>query len=69
MELTPSEPKAIWLDRFATRLGALLPALGPDEAWRWAEATFDDAADLDACEAAEIFAMELPPADVGAPGS
>jgi len=67
MDLTPSLPRATWLDRFAMRLGALLPDLDPETAWRYAEATFDDAADLEPDEAAEIFAADLPPASVGCP--
>lgn len=59
--------KPLWLDRFASRIGALLPSVGAGEAWRYAEATFDDAKDLTPEEAAEIFAKELPPLDAGAP--
>jgi len=68
MELKPSVPRHLWLDRFATRLGVLLCGVTPADAWRYAEDTFDDAADLPPKEAATIFAEELPPLDVGAPG-
>jgi len=68
MELTPSMPRDLWLDRFATRAGELIPAATPAEIWAHAEAVFPEAADLQPEEAAEIFALELPPDDPGAPG-
>lgn len=68
MDLTPNQPRPLWLDRFATRLGALVPGIQADTAYRYATDTFEDAADLAPEEAAAIFAAELPPGDVGAPG-
>lgn len=68
MDLTPSVPEPAWLDRFANRLGVLLPAIDPQFASAAAEATFCDAADLTPEEAAEIFALEAPPVDPGATG-
>lgn len=67
MNLTPSLQKSLWLGRFASRVGELLPGVAPAEAWRYAESTFENAADLTPEEAAEVFAQELPPLDVGAP--
>lgn len=64
MELTPSVSWPAWLDRFANRLGALLPGIDPHTASAHAESAFPDAADLTPEEAAEIFALEAPPSDV-----
>lgn len=68
MQLTPSCPKPLWLDRFAMRAGMLLPNLQPAHASALAEQVFSEAADLPPDEAAEIYALELPPCDEGAPG-
>lgn len=67
MDLTPSIAKPIWLDRFATHLGTLDKSLSPQDAYAFAEETFPDAADLTPEEAAEIFALEKPPNEEGAP--
>lgn len=61
--------KASWALRFATHLRQLQPAIEGAEAMRIALATFDDASDLTPEEAAEIYALEEPPGDVGAPGN
>ena len=60
-------PELAWVDSFAMRLSGLVPELSPPEAVVLAKQAFADACDLDPKEAAEIFALELPPADVGAP--
>lgn len=60
--------EAQWIDRFMNRLGSLLPSLKADDALDHAKATFPDASDLEPEEAAEIYALELPPADAGTPG-
>ena len=60
--------KAEWLDRFASKIGKLLPSMTLDDATMRAEETFPNASDLSPEEAAEIYALELPPADPGAPG-
>ena len=65
--LTPCMPRAAWIDAFSMRLGALMPAVSPVNADAYAGQAFDEAADLDPDDAAEIFALELPPDDVGAP--
>lgn len=39
----------------------------PQDAYACAEETFPDAADLTPEEAAEIFALEMPPSEAGAP--
>lgn len=65
--LTPSMPELAWVDAFSMHLGALLPGLTPHEAVALARQAFADACDLEPREAAEIFALELPPADAGAP--
>ena len=67
VSLTPSKPRPVWLDAFTMRLGELAPTVSPVDAQRFAEQAFDDAADLDPLEAADVFALELPPADEGAP--
>ena len=36
MNLTPSLLKSLWLGRFASRVGELLPGVAPAEAWRLA---------------------------------
>jgi hypothetical protein len=55
------EPKPIWTDHFATRLGELLPELGAECAYQHALITFEEASDLAPREAAEIFALEMSP--------
>ena len=65
--VTPHLPRPLWIDASSMRLGELLPALAPIEADAFASDTFDEAADLEPAEAAEIFANELPPGDPGAP--
>jgi len=60
--------KVQWLDRFTSKLGKLLPSLSLADATKRAEETFSDTRDLEPEEAAEIYALELPPADPGEPG-
>lgn len=67
ISLTPTRPRPVWVAEFTMRLGEVAPSMPPVEAQRFAEQTFIEAADLDPREAAEIFALELPPGDVGAP--
>ena len=62
-----SQARSLWLDRFAARLGQLQPTLSPTLAWQHAESTFFGASDLQPEEAAEIFAQEQPPGELGAP--
>lgn len=57
-----------WLLRFATRLHQLQPDIDGAVATQIATDTYPDARDLTPEEAAEICALEQPPADVGAPG-
>lgn len=61
----PRKPSALWVDRFAARLGELQNNIEPNLACELAEATYDEAFDLDPVEAAEIFALEQPPGEVG----
>ena len=68
MNATPPLTKPLWLDRFASQVGALVHGVSPAEAWHYAEETFADAQDLTPEEAAEIFAHELPPLDASTPG-
>ena len=63
----PHAPNAAWLDRFTMRLGALVPSLTLDQAASIALATFADADRLEPEEAADIYALEPPDADSGAP--
>lgn len=65
------EPKSshlrdAWVDRFGVRLMQLQPRMNAITAAEHAETTFPDAADLGPEEAAEIFAAEEPPGEVGA---
>ena len=59
--------KAQWLDRFSSKLGQLLPGVSQFDAMAQAEQTFVDASNLVPEEAAEIYALELPPDDSGTP--
>ncbi len=67
MDPTPRTPKAAWLDRFATRVGALLEGTTPQVAYSYAEDTFAEASDLSPEEAADIFAQNTPPPEPGYP--
>ena len=58
--LTVSE----WIDRFSNRLGALLPAMDPIEVTRRAVEVENEAYEYEPEEAAEVYALELPPLDV-----
>lgn len=64
-DLTTGKAPALWIDRFAARLGELQTTIGPDLACELAEATYADAFDLDPTEAAEIYALEEPPGEAG----
>jgi hypothetical protein len=59
--------KSQWIDRFLTTLGPRVPTMQVEEALEWAELTYAEAGDMDPFEAAEVFALELPPQDAGAP--
>lgn len=59
--------KAQWLDRFSLKLGKLFPGMSQFDAMMQAEQTFVDGSDLVPEEAAEIYALELPPDDSGTP--
>jgi hypothetical protein len=65
--LTCRIPRSAWLDAFSMRLGELTSELSPAQADAYAAQSYDEAADLDPAEAAEIFALEMPPGEVGAP--
>ena len=60
-QLRAYEPKAAWTDHFAARLGELLPNFGAECAHEHALVSFEEASDLAPQEAAEIFALEMPP--------
>ena len=64
----PSNDKAVWLLRFARRLHEIQPAVSGVAAAEIAVATYPDAQDLAPEEAADIYALEEPPSEVGAPG-
>jgi hypothetical protein len=57
-----------WVDRFMGKLGALVPSMTPDDAFERARQMFSEADDIEPDEAAEIYALDLPPADPSAPG-
>ena len=61
----PSLPKPVWNDRFGARLLQLQPRMNAVTAAQHAVVTYPDAADMDPEEAAEIFAAEEPPDEVG----
>lgn len=58
-----NEPQ--WVDRFLGRLGTLVPSIHPAGANERALQTYRDAGDLGPEEAAEIYALELPPGEAG----
>ena len=62
-DLLPSYPKRIWLDRFSARLMQLKSAMSFPTAAKHAVATWPEAADLEPEEAAEIYAIDIPPAN------
>lgn len=63
----PKLPPDLWIPRFADALRKLQPALAGADAMGIAAVQYDEASDLDPAEAAEIYALEEPPGDVGAP--
>lgn len=56
-----------WVDRFMNKLGQLVPHMKPADALHHAHDTFPEATELEPEEAAEIYALECPPEDCGAP--
>lgn len=60
--------EAQWIDRFANRLGALLPAVAADDATRIAVTAHRQASELDPDEAAEVYALDMPPGAANAGG-
>lgn len=58
---------ADWIERFAGRLMQLIPSKPPLEAVRTASESFADSSHLPPETAAEIYAVEPPPMDSGAP--
>jgi hypothetical protein len=56
-----------WVDRFMNRISRLVPHMKPADAIAHATETYAEANDLEPEEAAEIYALECPPADCGAP--
>lgn len=65
--IKPLLPKPVWHDRFGARLMQLQPRMNAVTAAQHAAATYPDAADMEPEVAAEIFADEEPPDEVGAP--
>jgi hypothetical protein len=61
-----TEPQ--WVDRFLDRLGTLKPSVHAAGSRERALQAYAEAADNGPEEAAERFALELPPADAGAAG-
>ncbi len=57
-----------WVDRFLNKLGTVMPSIHPAGANERALQTYADAGDLGPEEAAEIYALELPPGEAGASG-
>lgn len=60
--------KAAWILKFAAELHRRLPGVSAEAVTSIATAEYQTALNLSAEEAAEIYAREQPPADVGAPG-
>ena len=66
MELTPRLPEPVWVDRAMTELSKRLPGLSVDAVAQIVkDHLWTEARDLDPAEAAEIYALELPPSDLG----
>jgi hypothetical protein len=61
----PDLTEALWIDKFLSSLGPRLPDMKLVEATEWAKFMYEQANDLDPYEAAEIFALELPPEEMG----
>lgn len=61
-----TEPQ--WVDRFLSRLGSLVPSIHAAGANERALQTYAYASDLGPEEAAEVYALELPPGEAGPPG-
>ena len=68
-DLTSRKAPALWIDRFAARLGELQANIEPDLACELAEATYEDAFDLCPSAAAEIYALEEPPGEADSPST
>ena len=64
--IKPLLPKPVWHDRFGARLMQLQPRMSAVTAAEHAVVTYADAAELEPELAAEIFAAEEPPGEVGA---
>jgi hypothetical protein len=60
-------PRDEWVPRFAKKLRELIPEVGGEEAMSlaFAESMFPEAEELTPEEAAEIYLLEEPPADLG----
>ena len=70
MELTPRLPEPVWVDLAMTELSKRLPGLSVDDVAQIVkEHLWTEARDLDPAEAAEIYALEVPPGEAGAPGT
>jgi len=65
-EVKPSHLKRAWVDRFVARLVFLQPGMTAATAAECAAATFPGGADLEPEQAAEKFAAEESPGEVGA---
>jgi hypothetical protein len=59
--------EAEWVDRFLNRLGTIAPSVHSAGANERAFQTYADAGDLGPEEAAEIYALELPPGGTSTP--
>ena len=59
--------EAEWVDRFLNRLGTIAPSVHAAGANERAIQTYTDAGDLGPEEAAEIYALELPPGGMSTP--
>lgn len=66
--MTPID-KPSWLLRFARQLHKIQPAMAGSVAAPIALTAYPDASDMKPEEAAEIYALEVPPGDVEAPGN
>lgn len=60
-------PPDTWIPRLADALRKRQPRLAGADAMGIAGAQYDEALDVDPAEAAEIYALEQPPGEVGAP--
>ncbi len=66
MNIRQDALRHLWLDRFAMKVGELLPSTTAHEAWAYAELIYEEACELAPDQAAEAFTAAIPPRALGA---